>query len=273
MPDTGASRKRQIQITPRLFRDAGASRAFLASGRYPVLRVWARLSGLRGLGDTQPARQPARRARRETRPLRGVFSVRLPHAPRRNRVKLIRCRRAGDSIHANQGSRSWRASAGSAALYNCLPTQEISGLPSSFAGFLPWLGVRRQSDAVASRGRRAMSLIRCLYNGCAIARCGFGDLAFDSMREGRAGGHEPLVAVPTPAIPVSIGAIRKCRIKTMPCRETSITNACYLCNTLWKRGGVRPFRAVPLLRVQKSSVIVITRRRGASRGRPVRWFA
>jgi hypothetical protein len=39
MPDAGASRKRQIQIPPRPFGDVGASRAFLANGRYPVSRV------------------------------------------------------------------------------------------------------------------------------------------------------------------------------------------------------------------------------------------
>jgi hypothetical protein len=39
MPDARASRKRQIQITPRPFRGAVASRAFLASGRHPVSRV------------------------------------------------------------------------------------------------------------------------------------------------------------------------------------------------------------------------------------------
>jgi hypothetical protein len=39
MPDAGASRKRQIQITPRPFRGTVASRAFLASGRHPVSRV------------------------------------------------------------------------------------------------------------------------------------------------------------------------------------------------------------------------------------------
>jgi hypothetical protein len=39
MPDARASRKRQIQITPRLFRGAGASRAFLTSGPYPVSRI------------------------------------------------------------------------------------------------------------------------------------------------------------------------------------------------------------------------------------------
>ena len=33
------------------------------------------------------------------------------------------------------------------------------------------------------------------------------------------------------------------------------------------------FEGVPLLRVQRCSVIVVLRRRGASRGRPVKWFA
>ena len=68
---------------------------------------------------------------------------------------------------------------------------------------------------------------------------------------------------------VSTEAILKYQIKTMSCRKTSITNACYLCNTLKKRGRVGALKVVPLLRVQKSSVIVIARRRGASRGRPV----
>jgi hypothetical protein len=36
-----------------------------------------------------------------------------------------------------------------------------------------------------------------------------------------------------------------------------------------KNGRTRAFSAVPLLRVQKPSVIVMLRRRGASRGRPV----
>jgi len=39
MPDAAASRKRQIQITPRPFRGAGAFRIRLANGRYPLLRV------------------------------------------------------------------------------------------------------------------------------------------------------------------------------------------------------------------------------------------
>src|SRR6266478_3933607 len=55
----------------------------------------------------------------------------------------------------------------------------------------------------------------------------------------------------------------------MACSESSITTACYLCNTRRKRRAVRRFSAVPLLRVQTLSVIVMVRRRGASRGRPV----
>jgi hypothetical protein len=39
MPDARASRKRQIQITPRPFGGADASRAFLTNGRYPVPRA------------------------------------------------------------------------------------------------------------------------------------------------------------------------------------------------------------------------------------------
>jgi hypothetical protein len=48
MPDARACRKRQIQITPRPFGGAGASRALLTNGRYPVSRVWAHVSGLCG---------------------------------------------------------------------------------------------------------------------------------------------------------------------------------------------------------------------------------
>jgi len=65
------------------------------------------------------------------------------------------------------------------------------------------------------------------------------------------------------------GANRKPLWGTKACDESSITAACYLCNTLPKTAGLAPFRAVPLLCVQKSSVIVTVRRRGASRGRPV----
>jgi hypothetical protein len=69
------------------------------------------------------------------------------------------------------------------------------------------------------------------------------------------------------------GTNRKQLYGTKACDESSLTAACYLCNTHPKTGGLPPFEAVPLLRVQKCSVIVMLRRRGASRGRPVRWFA
>src|SRR3954469_17096958 len=119
------------------------------------------------------------------------------------------------------------------------------GLPSSFAGFCPWLG-RPPTERRSSRpAPAAMSLARCLYNGGEIVRCGFGGRAFDSVRERRVGRHQPLVAVRTPTIAVSTGTIRDYRMKTVSCRETSITNACYLCNTLWKRGGPKPLEAVP----------------------------
>jgi hypothetical protein len=38
-------------------------------------------------------------------------------------------------------------------------------------------------------------------------------------------------------------------------------------------GSRSRFEGVPLLPVQGCSVIVVLRRRGASRGRPVKWFA
>lgn len=71
----------------------------------------------------------------------------------------------------------------------------------------------------------------------------------------------------------SNGTNRKQRYGTKACEVISFKPACYLCNTHPKTGGLPPFEAVPLLRVQKCSVIVMLRRRGASRGRPVRWFA
>ena len=172
-----------------------------------------------------------------------------------------------DSTHIAVPDR-WAQAPGAAALNRCI---SIPGI-SDFHHLSPVFALVGASPTERRSSRpapAAMSLARCLYNRCEIARCGFGGLAFDSVRERRVDRHQPLVAVRTPTIAVSTGSIRKYRIKTVSCRETSITNACYLCNTLWKRGGLRSLEAVPLLRVQKSSVIVITRRRGASRGRPV----
>jgi hypothetical protein len=69
------------------------------------------------------------------------------------------------------------------------------------------------------------------------------------------------------------GTNSKRRYKTISCSESRITSACYLCNTHPKTDRLTLFGAVPLLRVQSPSVIVMQRRRGASRGRPVKWFA
>ena len=64
----------------------------------------------------------------------------------------------------------------------------------------------------------------------------------------------------------------KYRYKTMACRDASITTACYLCNTHPKTGRLSARKAVPLLRAQGPSVIVMVRRRGASRSRLVLWW-
>jgi hypothetical protein len=69
------------------------------------------------------------------------------------------------------------------------------------------------------------------------------------------------------------GTIKKIPYKTKAYEECSITVACYLCNTFLKTAATGPFRVVLLLRVQKCSGMLIVRRRGASRGRPVKWFA
>jgi hypothetical protein len=64
------------------------------------------------------------------------------------------------------------------------------------------------------------------------------------------------------------GTFRENSFITMAYGEILQSVACYLCNTFWKTGCLSPFEAVPLLRVHWASVIVIRRRRGASRGRP-----
>ena len=88
-----------------------------------------------------------------------------------------------------------------------------------------------------------------------------------------AGGGKPVARVPAQRSLRQNGTYRKHADVTKVCEQRLITVACYLCNTHPKTAGVGPFEAVPLLRVQKCSVIVTMRRRGASRGRPVRWFA
>jgi hypothetical protein len=69
------------------------------------------------------------------------------------------------------------------------------------------------------------------------------------------------------------GTYSKHRDGTVTYEDRSITVTCYLCNTDPKTARDAASEAVPLLRAQVCSVIVSMRRRGASRGRPVRWFA
>lgn len=67
----------------------------------------------------------------------------------------------------------------------------------------------------------------------------------------------------------SNGTNQKNRFKSISYRKVSITVTCYLCNTRPKTRQMGRFGVVPLLRVQSRSVIVVARRRGASRSRPV----
>jgi hypothetical protein len=155
------------------------------------------------------------------------YRRRVDSIPRTSRFQTVGHKRRGLS-HSIDAFRSWE-----------------SRTSIIFRRFLPWLG-RPPTERRSSRpAPAAMSLARCLYNRCGIARCGFGGLAFDSVRERRIDRHQPFVAVRIPTIAVSAETIRKYRIETVSCREISITNACYLCNTLWKRGGPKPLEAVP----------------------------
>jgi hypothetical protein len=61
----------------------------------------------------------------------------------------------------------------------------------------------------------------------------------------------------------------KLSYKTSACSESRGTVACHLCNTHSKTQCRSRSEVVPLLRVNMPSVIVMMRRRGASRGRPV----
>ena len=72
-----------------------------------------------------------------------------------------------------------------------------------------------------------------------------------------------------PRLSRRIRSKRKSACKTETCEENSKPSACYLCNTVPKTIRRARSGAVPLLLVQSRSVIVMVRRRGASRGRPV----
>src|SRR5437588_12086704 len=81
---------------------------------------------------------------------------------------------------------------------------------------------------------------------------------------------------PTPAQRLNcdtIGTFSKSSLIPMAYHPCSITIACYLCNTFLKTARTGRLCVVLLLRVQNCSWMLIVRRRGASRGRPVKWFA
>jgi hypothetical protein len=107
MPDARASRKRQIQLSQG---HLGAPSLRARSSRtadIPYRALRRMFPALRGRKGTQMA-QHAACATRDLTPL-GSLRV-FASTPRRNRVKLIRCRRRTDSIPANHGSRSRHAS-------------------------------------------------------------------------------------------------------------------------------------------------------------------
>ena len=160
MPDTSASRKRQIQITPRTFRGTGASRAFLTDGRYPVSRVWAHVSKLCGLGGTWTARQSARAGAVRALSLRGVSAAWLPHALSKSREidsmspagRFDSRRRSRFQIAARK-RRAW-------PLYKGIPLAGNVGLPAPFAGFLSRLGGCRRQGSARSPCPHAMNRVR-----------------------------------------------------------------------------------------------------------------
>ena len=188
------------------------------------------------------AQRPARRARDEIWP---AGECACPTRRCGNRVKLIRGRWPADSIPGpiTVPGRLARAP-GSALRYRWISVREV-GHPITFRRFLPCLDAPPAVRQRRGLRPQAMRLVCCLYDRREIGGCGFGDLAFDSLRDRRAGRHEPRAAVRAPTVAGSTGSIQKYKIKTMACGETSITIACYLCNTLWKRGAVGWFEAVP----------------------------
>jgi hypothetical protein len=93
---------------------------------------------------------------------------------------------------ANQGSGSERASAWS---INAFDPEKYRAF-IIFRRFRPWLGVRSTVRRASRPAPACEGLVYRLYNGCVIVRCGFGDLAFDSMRGRRARGTNRLVRCP-----------------------------------------------------------------------------
>jgi hypothetical protein len=200
MPDTSASRKRQIQITPRTFRGTGASRAFLTDGRYPVSRVWAHVSKLCGLGGTWTARQSARAGAVRALSLRGVSAAWLPHALSKSReIDSIAPAARFDTAQTTVPDRSARAQA-FATLYKCLPVPRKIGLLSFFAGFCPgWASVDGKTPLTA-RAPRAMTLTCVSIIGAKLPAADSASSLSIRCEKGRDGGYQPLAAAPTTAI-------------------------------------------------------------------------
>jgi hypothetical protein len=151
-------------------------------------------------------------------------------------------------------------------------------------GFCNRVTLRRRTSLLrfAPAASISLALGDVASNGIAAARDSWlrrlfwrsfwrGAVAFDRLiRAGRdARGGKPAGKGAQAGICAPNGTNRKHSDETKAYDESSIIAACYLCNTLPKTAWRIWFRAVPLLRVQKPSVIVMLRRRGASRGRPV----
>jgi hypothetical protein len=178
---------------------------------------------------------------------RASFAVGWPDAPGRNRVKLIRYRgpiRFRAHTVPDVARKRPRGLPHSINAINAFRSREISDfhpLSRVFALIGRPPAVRRLPRRTSACDEpRPLSLYRCV-----IARCGFGGHAFDSVRERDVPAGISRLLRCAPTIAVSVGAIRKYRIETVPCRETSITNACYLCNTLRKTGGDGSLEVVP----------------------------
>ena len=100
--------------------------------------------------------------------------------------------------------------------------------------------------------------------------CSGGAIRSESGRmRAQAGGLAAFTTICTPN-----GTNRKQCFGTKACDESSITPACYLCNTHPKTVRLASFQAHHLLRVHVPSVIVMLRRRGGiPRSSRTRWFA
>jgi hypothetical protein len=162
------------------------------------------------------------------RSFRHVFA----QASRRNRGKLIRWHRRADSIPRESrfqiGARKRRVSPHSIMPSDPAKYRAFHPLSPVFCpGWRPSRVRRPSRPAPATDEPRPLSLYKVRNRPQRTRRP---HLRFDA-REARWRARAACCGA-TPPIAVSIGAIRKYRIETISCRQTSITIACYLCNTL-----------------------------------------